>query len=152
MRIVFFAFLLLAPLLATAGQADVFRGAYEIQQPASDPKEYMLVDSDRLEALWARRFEGPMPPDFESLRQELTVLVYFTSTKFMLLTLESGAIFTPGYMGLMGGNGDRFEMRARGDGTFDAAYLKGSALHRFHLAAPVEWPVNPGSLRASELR
>lgn len=133
MRALLLCLALFAPVSSFAAQFAHLNGWYEILSPSSDPKEYFLFDNDTVGNIWERRADGPLPADLESVRNEPAVLVHFTSTKFLIFTLEGYGLETPGYFGLTDGGNMKFELRNQGNGTFNAVTLDRSGINRFVL-------------------
>ena len=106
---------------AFAFKADPFKGAYQIlseRNPQIESRNFVSIDVDRLEIMWARYAGSPFPDDFESVRNEPAILIRFTNRDTLFFTLEANAMISGTYMAIKGED-QQLEIQARPDGKFD---------------------------------
>jgi hypothetical protein len=142
-RLICFLFLLLPSLQAFAFDSSHFKGWYEVlsrRDLSPSTKQYLLVDVDRLEVLWARYVDAPFPPDLEQYRSEPSILAAFTERDLSFFLLERSALISNDYLAFSGANGDRFELKRRADGKFDLGVRDKDRVSIYLLAAPRQTP------------
>lgn len=115
----------LAVTNAWAFKSDPFKGAYEIVSEsniAANERNFVNVDVDALEVMWARYASSSFPADLEDLRREPAIIVKFTNRDLLFFTLEANAFIGNNFLALKGQD-SQMEMQARPDGRFDLGVM-----------------------------
>jgi hypothetical protein len=110
---------------AHAFKSSPFKGAYEInsqQAPAALDRQFLSIDVDTLEVMWARYAGGAFPPNLENAKSQPTLLIRFTGRDTNFFALEGNALIANGYMSLRSDD-KQFEIRLRPDGKYDVAVV-----------------------------
>jgi hypothetical protein len=110
---------------AYAFKSSPFQGAYEInsqQTPGTLDRQFVSIDVERLQVMWARYASGPLPANLESAKDEPTLLIRFTGRDTSFFALEANALIANGYMSLRSDD-SQFELKVRPDGKYDMAVV-----------------------------
>ncbi len=134
---------------AQAGQADAFRGKYEILSESLQvdsngkpiPKPLFIVDTDTLEKIWIKYTQSDLPPDLVKYKDEPSIIAGFTARDLTILSLEKTALISPNFMRLQGNGDILMEIQKRADARTDLAVQENSRVSKYLLAAPT--PVDP---------
>lgn len=132
------AFICLLPISALAGKSAPFKGVYPIISATEKTLDapFFLFDNDTLGVIWGKYADGPLPADLEKYREEQTILAGFSNRSLLFLALERGALVTPNYLAVEGGEGEKLEMRRRPDGKMDMATKEAGRTTIYLLDAP----------------
>jgi hypothetical protein len=119
---------LLSASHAWAFKSDPFKGAYQIisqtdLRPQASERNFVNIDVDALEIMWARYASSSFPADLEDLRREPAIIVKFTNRDLLFFTLEANALIGNNFMSLRGDD-SQVEIQLRPDGQYDLGVIE----------------------------